>query len=101
VDDSITRDQLLSLFQEGGGDEVAALVAAVLERLGWGQKVTFVKDDVVTVMEGVTAYARDAMVGPNAPPLEPADREHVGGLLDALDHHAFPLMHEQASKQDA
>jgi hypothetical protein len=98
VNDSITRDQLLSLFQEGGGDEVAALVATVLDRLGWGDKATFVQNDVVSVMEGVTAYARDAMLGPEAAPLDPADRENVDGLLDALDRHAFPLMHEQAAK---
>ncbi|MDB5100082.1 MAG: hypothetical protein JWM80_4503 [Cyanobacteria bacterium RYN_339] len=96
MESTIPRAKLLELIQQQGQPGSAQLVEDVMDGLGWGAKQDFTKNDFIAVMEGVTAFARDALREPGAfGGASPEERKHVGGMLDALDQHAFPLMKDE------
>ena len=99
---TITRDQFFQLMADKAGPESSALIKQVLERADWQQKATFTQDEVISVMAGVTQYAREALTGPAGPAQMDAEtRSHVDAMLDVLDQHAFPILRANAESAPA
>ena len=95
---TLDRTRFLGLMSEWGQAGSAELVEAVLEDMGWGDRQTFTKADVVAVMEGVTAAGQRLIQ--DAPGATAEQRVHLASLMDAVQEHALPLLKEDAANQD-
>jgi hypothetical protein len=96
LESTIPKATLLQLIAQNGQPGSAELVEDVMDSMGWGAKQDFTKNEFIQVMEGVTAFARQALQDPGAfGGATPEERKHAGQMLDALDQHAFPLMKDE------
>ena len=96
MSDSITQSQFLALFKQLAGDDAAQLVAELIIRHGWEDKDAYVQDDVATVMGWLTQLAREEIL----PQLDEASptHAHTAAMLDMVEQHALPVMHDRAEK---
>jgi hypothetical protein len=96
LESTIPRSTLLQLIAQNGQPGSAELVDDVMASLGWEAKQAFTKNEFLQVMQGVTDFARKSLQEPGAfGGASPEERKHIGGMLDALDQHAFPILKEE------
>jgi hypothetical protein len=89
---TITREQFLTLMREWGQAGSVELVEETLGAMGMAGQEAFTKQDVVNVMDGVTQVALKLLEKPAAVPgVDEASRIHMCELLGSLQAHALPL----------
>lgn len=96
---TVSRDQLVEMLTQQGGEQARVFLAEVMASLGWQDKAEYTQDEFVTLMEGVVALAQSKVAAiPVANEEDAAVRSHVNGILGAVQEHAFPAMHLLAQK---
>lgn len=96
MSERISREYLIQMFEERSGPDGAALVKRMLDAPIWRGHKGFGQEDVVTLLQQVSRYARREMLnGVPGAPTTPEMQARVTGMLDAVDQHALPLLRDQ------